>query len=442
MTKLLPFALPFLLALAVPATAQDSPDRIPVERIAAVAGDEVILLTEVEERLAQFAQELAQRGQRLPSDPAALHELRMQIIDRMINDALMVQRAEALDVEVADEEIAGGVDRRLAAIRQNFGSDAEFRAELRRVGFGTPDEFRRRLMDQDRRAALQQRLIGKLRQDGKLPPVPVSDAEVERYFNENRAELPPVPASVSFRQVIVTPRAGEDARQATRAKAESLLVELRGGGDFALIAKRESMDPGSKDQGGDLGWRRRNEFVQEFENMMLAMPVGQVSPVFETTFGYHILRVDRAQAGEYKVRHILLRPPIDSADVQRARAQADSVAMLWRQGTSFDTLAARYHDQTEDKSIPQAFPREQLPEAYRTAFEGKAKGEITDPFPIGDPRTSAPKFVVAQLTDVVEAHEPTLEDFRERIREQISEERAFLRLIQQLREANYVRVFL
>jgi peptidyl-prolyl cis-trans isomerase SurA len=171
------------------------------------------------------------------------------------------------------------------------------------------------------------------------------------------------------------------------------------------------------------------------------MPVGRVSPVFSTTYGYHILRVDRVQAGEYKVRHILLRPDLDSADVTRARAQADSVAERWRAGVSFDSLAARYHDAGEDRSIPE-FLRDSLPPAYRQAFQTLEVGSITDPFTVEDPLREAPKFVVAQLTSAVEAHEATLADMKDLIRQQLSEERAVLRLINSLRDQMYVRIML
>ncbi len=440
MMKHVIFAALFLAASNV-AAAQDASTSIPVERIAAIAGDEIVLLTEVEERIAQYAQELASRGQSLPNDSAAIEELRRQLLDRMINDALMVQLAKNLAIEVSDEDLAGVVERRLQAVKGNFPNEAAFRDELRRVGFGTPDEFRRRLLEQERRSALQQRLMSRLQEDGKLAPVPVTDEEVSAYFTANSNQFPRIPSTVSFRQIIITPRASDEARAATRAKAESLLVEIRRNGDFESVARRESEDPGTKDQGGDLGWRRRSDFVPEFETMMLAVRVGQPSPVFETTYGFHILRVDRVQAGEYKVRHILLRPDIDSADVQRARMRADSVALAWRGGAGVDTLTALYHDPGEDRSVPE-FLYDSLPPSYRQAFEGKVAGDVTEVFELADPLRESPKFVVAQLTSVVEAHEATLEDMKVLIRSQLSQERAVLRLIRNLRDEMYVRVLI
>ena len=175
--------------------------------------------------------------------------------------------------------------------------------------------------------------------------------------------------------------------------------------------------------------------------MMAAIPVGRVSPVFETTYGFHIIRVDRIQGAEYRVRQILISPVIDSTALQVTRLRADTVAMKWRSGASFDSLASIYHDRAEARTVPEFFT-DSLPESYRQAFEGVAENEITEPFELDDPRRGAKKYVVAQITRRVEAHVATLDDMRDVIRENLSEERAVLRLLRDLREAMYVRVML
>lgn len=408
----------------------------PVDRVVAVVGNRPILWSNVLEYVAQRRQQ----GMRLPSDSAGQAELARRIVNELIDEEVLYLSAVAAKIEVADADVTQSVDEQMKRIRESVGNEVEFRAALRRDGFGTVEDYRRWLMEQARRSAMQQRALEKLRQDGKLIAVSVSDADIAAMFEENRATLPRRPATVTFRQIVVQPRASEKAKAAARAKAESLLVELRTGGDFEMIAKRESMDPSNRETGGDLGWNRRGFMVPEFDRWMFALPPGQLSPVVETSFGYHIIRVDRVQPAEVKARHILIRAAIDSVDIARARAEADSVARAWRAGAEFDALVTAHHDDAEYKIFADPFPRDSLPAAYSTAFEGLGVNAITDPFPLANPRAGVPKFAVAQLTSVLEGGDYTVEDVRSSIRDRLARERAMRRLLDGLRKRTYIAV--
>ena len=231
----------------------------------------------------------------------------------------------------------------------------------------------------------------------------VSEAEVQDAFNRTRGALPRRPATYTFRQIVVAPKAGDPARVIARAKAESLLVEIRRGAEFERVAKRESMDSASREQGGDLGWNRRGKMVPEFERWMFSLRPGELSPVVETPIGFHIIRVDRVQPGEVKSRHILIKPRIDSADVTRAHAEADTVAQQWAARVPFDTLAKKHHDfaSGEETSLLTPMPRDSMPASYQQAFKGKKPNDIVV-FPIPG-IDGHPKFVVAQLVTVDEA---------------------------------------
>jgi parvulin-like peptidyl-prolyl isomerase len=116
------------------------------------------------------------------------------------------------------------------------------------------------------------------------------------------------------------------------------------------------------------------------------------------------------------------------------------VAAAWRAGASFDSLIAKYHDPIEERSIPNPFPRNQLPEPYQKAVEGRQANDIVDPFEIEDAARGVPKFVVLQLTSVEQEREPSLAEFRQQIREQLAQQKAVRRLFENLREATFVSV--
>jgi peptidyl-prolyl cis-trans isomerase SurA len=421
---------------ASPTAAGEAPSQIPIDQIVAIVGDQPILRSNV---LEVMNQRRAQ-GAPMPQDSAGFMTMASEIVNILVDEEVLLQKAKEAKIEVSDQDVAQTVEQQLKSVRARFKSEAEYREALKGAGFGTPEEYRRSYVEQAKRQAMQQRLIQQMRQEGKVLPVSVSEADVSEAFEKSKAQLPKRPATVTFRQVVVKPRPSEAARQRAFAKAESLLVEIRKGGNFEQIAKRESMDEGTKETGGDLGWNRRGFMVPEFDRVMFALQPGQVSPVIETTYGYHVIRVDRVQPKEVKARHILISPVIDSADVARARAEADSVAVQWKAGASFDSLVARHHDPDEDKVLTEPFPRDSLPSSYQTAFAGNSEGSITDPFEIPSRRPGIPKFVVAQLTAVKEGGDYTVSDLRNVIRDQLTEERSLRRFLDSLRDDVYVSI--
>lgn len=423
---------PIALGAQTPAAARPIPPSLPIDRVVAIVGDQPLLWTDV---LTAINQRRSQ-GLQLPADSAGQAALSRQVLNELIDEEILVQKAKEMKLEVIDAEITAAADRQIKGVRAQFKSDEEYRTELRNAGLGSPEEYRKSLIEQYRRQNLQQKAFAELRKKAK--PVSVTEEEVTAAFERSRADLQKRPATVTFRQIIVAPKASPAAKAKAKARADSLLAEIKKGGDFELIAKRESMDPGTKQLGGDLGWNRRGSgLVPEFEMMMFALRPGDVSPVIETAFGYHIIRVDRVQSAEVKARHILIAPVIDSADVLAARVEADSVAAQWRRGAKYDSLAAKHHDATEEKGVLQPFVRDSLPASYQAALTGAKTGDITNPFQLVNPR-GAPKFAVIQVVTATEAGEYDQAEIRDRIRAQLSDERSIRGLLDDLRKQTYV----
>jgi peptidyl-prolyl cis-trans isomerase SurA len=433
-------ALPLASSAQVPAPANSqttSVTVIPLDRVVAVVGDVPITQSDVQERVIAKRQE----GAQLPTDSAGFHTFILGVVNELVEEELLLQKAKDLKIEVPDADVNNTVDKQIKDIRSRFASDAEYRNELRKAGLGTPEEFRRFRADQVRRSELISRTVKQLREDGKIIAPNVTDAEVQEAYERNKSALPKREASVAWRQIIIAPKPTPAAKAAAKAKADSLLAEIKAGGDFELIAKRESDDPGSKANGGDLGWNRRGRMVPEFDRWMFALAPGQLSPVIETAFGYHIIRVDRVQPGEVKARHILIAPKIDSADVTRAHLEADSVAAAWRSGAPFDSLAKKHHDfaSGEETTLLTPFPRAQLPTAYQQAFAGKQPKDIVT-FEIPGNATVPAKVVVAEIEKVEEGGDLTLAEVKERFRSRLAEEGGIKRLMDTLRKQTYVHV--
>src|SRR4051812_8858316 len=426
--------LPVGLAAQTPAitAARPVPSALPIDKVVAIVGDQPLLWSDV---LTAINQRRAQ-GMQLPPDSAGQAVLARQILGELIDEEILVQKAKEMKLEVVESDVTSAADRQIKQVRSQFQTDEEYRNELRKAGLGSPDEYRKSLIDQYRRQQYQQKAFAELKKKAK--PVNVSDQDISAAFERSKTELQKRPATVSFRQIVVAPHASAAAKAKAKARADSLLAEIKKGGDFEQIAKRESMHPGTKQLGGDLGWNRRGSgLVPEFEAVMFALRPGEVSPVIETAFGYHIIRVDRVQSAEVKARHILIAPVIDSADVAAAKVEADSVAAQWRRGVPYDTLVKKYHDPTEEKGVLQPYPRDSLPPSYSGALTGAKAGTITDPFQLANPR-GQPKYAVLQVVTATDAGEYNQSEIRDQIRTQLSEERSIRQLLDSMRKHTYV----
>lgn len=432
-TRSLLVAVALVAPLGV-ARAQGAAPIVDVDRIVAVVAKKPILMSEVLERVNMARA----RGLEVPRDSAGQMAIARQMLEQLVDEEVLVAVARSYNIEVPDAEVATVVDRSIQDIRARFESETDFREALRREGYGTPEEYRRRSVEQAQRERLQSKALDTLRALGRLAPVNVTEREVQEAFERFRGQLGRRPATVAFRQVVISAKPSAAARARALALADSLRVALENGAAFDSVARAFSAD-GSAERGGDLGWARRGTMVQAFDQMIFALPPGRISPVVETEYGFHVIRVDRIRPGEVRSRHILIQPTVDSTDVEIARLRADSARAYWQGGASFDSVVARYHDAAEEKSIPEGVPLDSLPVEYRLALRGKTVGQFSDVIGLPD-RSGAGtrKFAVAQLTISKPEGEWELDEFQERVRSQLKEEKSTRRTLDILRREYYV----
>lgn len=431
-----PAALVAVLALlATPAVAQEGLRLVDVDRVVAVVASKPILMSEVLERV-----NLARaQGLQVPRDSAGQMAVAKQMLEQLVDEEVLIAVANEFKLEVPETDVGAQVDRGIQQIRSRFNSEAEFRDALRREGYGTPEEYRKRSIEQAQRDQLQTKALDTLRALGRLAPVNVTEREVQEAFERFKSQLGARPAMVSFRQIVTSARPSEANREKARLLADSLRRALDAGADFDSVARAYSAD-GSASTGGDLGWARRGQMVPEFDQMIFALVPGRISPVVETVYGFHVIRVDRVRPGEVRARHVLIRPTMEQADADIAKAKADTVLALWKSGVAYDSLVARFHDKNEERTIPDGVPIDSLPVEYRLALRNKASGAFTDVFGLPDPGTGLRKFAVAQVIAAKPAGEWSLDEYQERVRSQLKQEKSTRRTLDILRREYYVDV--
>jgi peptidyl-prolyl cis-trans isomerase SurA len=419
-----------LLLLAAPLTAQtpaptaapSMPDTVLVDRVVAVVGDTTLLLSDIRARVEQ---EAAQTGKAPPTDPAQQEAMAREVMDQMVDDMLIVEAARREDLAVSDDDVKDRVEQQVNTVRQRLGgSEARLVEALAQSGM-TLDQYRRVLEGQIRDELLVDAYRRK-RLAGRARPL-ISEEQLRTAFEENKAALGSRPARVSFQQVMIEPQPSDSAN------AEALKTARE------VLAKRYSEDPGTKEQGGSLGWFKQGRMVKPFEDAVFSMRPGQTSGIVKSEFGYHIIRLDKVRGAERQARHILIKPEISPADVELARVRADSVATAIRDGANVAALAKQYGTKPEESEAAQ-YPIASLPPEYRTPLTNAKQGDVVGPIEVTAPAGST--FAVVKVTENQPAGEYTLDDVRTQHTDQLKQQRMMVQIVQELREETFVKVLM
>jgi peptidyl-prolyl cis-trans isomerase D len=243
----------------------------------------------------------------------------------------------------------------------------------------------------------------------------VLPTEVEKYYRDNDQQWV-TPEQVRASHILLKTEGKDEA--AVKARAEALLKQVKGGADFAALAKKESEDEVSKAQGGDLDFFGRNRMVKEFEEVAFSLPVGQVSDLVKSSFGYHIIKVTEKKPEARKSLDEVRQQITDQLAYERAQTQAgalaDQVAQqaktaadLQQAAASRGLTVAESGFFTRDEPIAALGP---APEVTNRAFELK-DNEVAGPIRV------ARGLVIFAPSGKEDSELPALADVKERVRE-------------------------
>ncbi|MFZ5657813.1 MAG: peptidylprolyl isomerase [Pseudomonadota bacterium] len=309
----------------------------PIDRIAAVVNEDVILRSELERAMANIRAQYAGREDQLP--PADV--LERQVLERLVLVKLQVARAQETGIRVADEE----VDQAIAGIAQQNGIPVDVLRQRVTSDGSTFAEFRNSVRDE--------LLVQRLRQRFAQSRVSVSEAEIESALAASQAQ------GQQYRLAHILVALPEGATPEQIATAEKKIQGVkglidRGDMDFAAAAVRYSDSPNAL-EGGDLGWRGADEIPSAFARLVRDMQPGQVTEPIRGPSGFQLLKLvevrdaDRAapqMVTQYNARHILVRVDEDTTDAQ-AQARIRTLAARIAGGADFaDVARADSEDQS------------------------------------------------------------------------------------------------
>ena len=345
---------------------------IELDRIIAVVNDDVIMRSELDERVRTVVKQLEEQGTPLPPHGV----LEKQVLDRLILTKLQIQEALSTGIRVDDESLNRTISN-IAA--ENKLSLAEFRKILEADNYSY-DKFREDIRNEILVSRLVQRQVNNR--------VTVTKSEIENFLsNMEQQGAIDKEYKISHILVAVSQTASLADRESKKEKAEKILAELRAGNDFAQTAATYSDGQQALD-GGDLGWRKAAEVPTLFADFIAIMEPGDVSDLITSPSGYHIIRLDDIRTGkkvmvtQTHARHILIRPNEveTSDDVLRRLEQVrlriingDDFAELAR-GHSQDTVSA-----ADGGDLGWNSPGDLVPE-FEDVMNSLRIGEVSPPF--------------------------------------------------------------
>lgn len=343
-----------------------------VDRVIAIVNQDIITESELNRRERQFRENMRREGV-TPPEPKVMRE---QVLDRMINDRVLLQRAQEVGVRVDDLT----VDRSLARIAdQNGLSLSGLRNQLEAEGTSF-DSFRRDIRDEIILTRLRERDV-----DSRLQ---ITESEVDTFL---AAQGDSVRRTEEYKVSQILIRVAESASKqeldAARAKIGRAQAALRGGRAFAEVAKEFSEAP-EREQGGSLGWRPTELVPTLFLDALRQLKPGQVSPVVRSPNGLHILlfeeqrvTVKTPEVPVHRARHILVR--IDNNVTEEiARRRILEIRRRLESGADFAQLARELSDDrgsaTRGGELDWTYPGDLVPE-FERAMVALQPGQVSGP---------------------------------------------------------------
>jgi len=416
-------ALVLLTAAVIPAAAQ------VMDRIVAVVGDEIILLSELETRVQLAVMQL----QVDPEDAETLNQLRGALLKDLVDEKLILVQARRDSIQVTAQEVDQAITAQIAQIKNQLGSEEAFQNQLAAEEL-TLQDLKKQYRPQIRNQLLREKLIRQ-----KLSNTTVSSKEVMDFYQTYRDSLPVQGESVRLRHIMMTVAPSEEEKQAAFQKAREVLAKTRAGESFESLARSYSQCP-SAESGGDLGYFSRGEMVPEFERAVFALNPGEISDVVETMYGYHIIRCEDRQADRARVRHILIALSTSEEDEDRLVARMSEIRERILSGEDFTALVEEYSQDpySREKGGDLGwYPLDQLTAQFRSVVDTMSVGNVSEPI------ATSSGYHLLQVVDRVSQRQITMEDDWEALQELARQHKISQILeawLEQLRDEIYVDV--
>ena len=370
-----------------------------VDKTVAVIGNEVIMLSDVEEEVKN------QYMAGYMSDRTG----RCEMLESMMVSKLFLMQARVDSLEINNEMVESNLDDYMANILTYYGGEEGVEKQYGKSVYKLRQQLRKDLEDR----TLAQQMQGEVAQ--KIPDLTPYD--VEKYVEStDPADLPMVPVMYQLSQICIYPDR-EAANMAVKERLLAIRERIINGEKFSTLARIYSQDPGSARKGGELGMASKSIFWPAFSDAAMALKPGVVSQIVETPDGFHIIEVLEKKGDMFNALHILLKPEYTSEDMENGFRVLDSLRTeLANEAVTFE-LAARFYSEdpatrtnggqmADPNTGSSYFEIDQLKPQDYAAIKDLKEGEISEPFVSLDNegRDGNTVYKIVRVDKIIPAH--------------------------------------
>lgn len=381
-------------------------DKKVINKIVAQVGDQIILLSDVEERKLQF----------IINNPKALAPTECEVLEQLMMEELLYNQSLIDSLIVSEEAVESELEMRFrVAIEEKFNGD---RAKMEEVYGKTISQLKEELRGQIKKKMLAQEMEQSL-----VSKISVTPKEVAAFFNKiPKDSIPLINMKMSFQQIVNYPAILNEDKEKARQKLLDIQKELTNE-NFELMCKIHSDDISSAINGGIIE-ASRGMMVPQFESMALSLKPGEISEIVETQFGYHILLLIERKGDDYICRHILKKPSYSKQAFKKSADKVDSAytKLKMNQITWEQAVIAYSNDEMtrENKGIitnpytgEQTWEMDQLNEIDQQIYlitDRMEKGNISKPSIYNDIYERKDGVRIVRLMERIPAHKANLND--------------------------------
>lgn len=394
------YFLGIVLTLSV-ITVKAQIDTVILDGVVATVGDNIILLSEVEERYRAMESRTG--------------ESRCLILDNLLAENVMLVQAELDSVLVPEAELETQLEARIEQILRMMDYDQkQFIAYYGK----TPEEVKDGFRDDLKRQLTVQKM-----QQTIIRGITVTPTEVKEFFAQiPKDSLPFFNSEVEVGEIVLEPKPNEEELARAKKRMSDIRNQIvNGSEDFETLAKQYSEDPGSGRKGGDLGWAKRGTFVTEFEATAYQLEENEISQIIKTKYGYHVLQLLERRGNLVHLRHILIKPRITQKDKNLTFNQLDTIrSLIVTDSLRFAYAVAKYSSENvqsktnaglmlNNRSGNSTFEVADLDPNVYFAIDTMQIGDVSAPMFYTNPQTGEEFVRIIWLRSRTEPHQASLE---------------------------------